>query len=100
MRTKNALKLIIALVISALAGTIGGMVTEPAITSGWYGGLAKSALNPPSWAFGPAWSALYALMGIALFLAWKNDWKTVNPVFDFRKKAWNRWSERLWRGDL
>jgi translocator protein len=34
----------------------------------WYGALEKPALTPPGWAFPVAWTALYAAMGIALYL--------------------------------
>lgn len=34
----------------------------------WYMTLVKPALTPPSWLFGPAWTILYILMGVALVL--------------------------------
>jgi len=34
----------------------------------WYDGLVKPALTPPGWVFPVAWTLLYVLMGIALFL--------------------------------
>jgi len=66
----NTIKLIVALVISQLAGIIGAIFTTPAI-DGWYAGIVKPALNPPSWIFGPVWTTLFVLMGIAAFLVWK-----------------------------
>jgi len=77
----NTLKLIIAIIVSELAGVVGSVFTvstsSPQAVSGlnWYAGLVKPALNPPSWVFGPAWTTLYALMGIAAFLVWKNGWE-------------------------
>ncbi len=37
----------------------------------WYRGLEKSALTPPDWAFGPAWTIIYALAAIAAVLGWR-----------------------------
>jgi len=70
MRLNNFSKLIITIGVSELAGVIGSVFTVSAIPV-WYAGLAKPALNPPGWVFGPVWTALYALMGISLFLIWK-----------------------------
>jgi len=70
MRINNFLKLVVAIVVSELAGVIGSVFTISAIPT-WYAGLAKPALNPPAWVFGPAWTTLYALMGISLFLVWR-----------------------------
>lgn len=70
---KNALKLIIAILVSEAAGGIGSLFTASSV-GGWYADLAKPALNPPGWVFGPVWTTLYALMGVAAFLVWKNGW--------------------------
>ncbi|MFK7851355.1 MAG: TspO/MBR family protein [Akkermansiaceae bacterium] len=42
----------------------------------WYQALDKPDWNPPSWIFGPVWTALYLMMAIAAWLVWKRDgWK-------------------------
>ncbi len=67
---KNSLKLITAVLVSELAGVLGSAFTVSAIPN-WYATLAKPALNPPGWVFGPVWVTLYALMGVAAFLVWR-----------------------------
>ena len=52
------------------AGLIGSLFTARSIGD-WYGSLSKPAWTPPSWLFGPVWSALYVLMGIAAWLVWR-----------------------------
>jgi tryptophan-rich sensory protein len=37
----------------------------------FYALLTKPAWAPPGWLFGPVWSALYLLMGIAAWLVWR-----------------------------
>ena len=74
MKLNNFFKLIIAIGVSELAGIIGSVFTNSAIPN-WYAGLVKPALNPPAWVFGPAWTTLYALMGIAAFLIWRMGWE-------------------------
>ena len=70
MKINDGFKLIIAITISELAGIIGSVFTMPSVT-GWYADIIKSSLNPPAWVFGPVWTTLFVLMGIAAFLVWK-----------------------------
>ena len=63
-------KLVVSIIIVFVAGAIGTVYTLPEIT-GWYANLPKPSWTPPNWAFGPIWSTLYVLMGIALFLVWR-----------------------------
>lgn len=67
----NVLKLIFSIVICEAAGVIGSIFTSPSIAT-WYKTIVKPSFNPPNWIFGPVWTILFALMGIALFLVWKN----------------------------
>lgn len=64
---KRAALLIACLLLPLLAGAVGSAFTMPAIP-GWYAGLAKPSFSPPNWVFGPVWTTLYILMGLALFL--------------------------------
>lgn len=52
------------------AGIVGSIFTTPEI-GGWYTTLVRPELAPPNWVFGPVWTTLFALMGLALFLVWR-----------------------------
>ncbi len=68
--TKNKyLSLILFLIITFAASAIGGFTTS-AYKEPWYSGITLPSYNPPSWVFGPVWSALYILMSIAIWKAW------------------------------
>ena len=64
----------ISFIAPVIAGVIGSWVTLPNL-SPWYEGLMKPSFNPPNWLFGPVWTLLYLLMGIALYLAWTENIK-------------------------
>lgn len=67
------LKIIIAVVICQVVGLASGLVTFDAIPN-WYADLNKPSFNPPNGIFAPAWTTLYALMGVAAALVWHEDW--------------------------
>ena len=68
----NWLKLIISLILPQVAGGTGAYFTITSIES-WYQTINKPSFNPPGWLFGPVWTTLYLLMGIACYLIWKSD---------------------------
>ena len=55
---------------SFLAGAIGSSATFPNVRT-WYPLLNKPSWNPPGWIFGPVWTCLYVLMGVAIWRAWR-----------------------------
>jgi len=75
-------QLLTAIIIVQVAGLIGSVATFTSITT-WYNTLVKPSFNPPNWIFGPVWTTLYILMGIALFLVWRNGLKKKRVKFAF-----------------
>ncbi|KUK73462.1 MULTISPECIES: TspO/MBR family protein [Methanobacterium] len=66
-------RLIASILIVFFSGAVGSLATFPEITT-WYAALAKPAWTPPNEWFGPIWTTLYILIGIALFLVWRQGW--------------------------
>lgn len=71
---RDLIKLIASLLVCQLAGFLGSLVTSPSIPV-WYASLEKPSFSPPNWVFSPVWITLYALMGISLYLLWRQDSK-------------------------
>jgi tryptophan-rich sensory protein len=63
-------RLVICLLVPQLVGITSGLLTVSAVRD-WYVTLARPSFTPPSWVFGPVWTAIYLLMGIAAFLVWQ-----------------------------
>jgi tryptophan-rich sensory protein len=51
------------------AGAVGSAWMDDSSLA-WYEQLSRPAWNPPSWVFGPVWSALYVLMAVAAWRVW------------------------------
>ena len=67
------LKLVISILICQCAGIIGALFTRQSIPE-WYSYIIKPPFNPPNWVFGPVWTVLYVLMGIAAYLVWRKGY--------------------------
>jgi tryptophan-rich sensory protein len=59
-----------AVLLCEAVGLLAGWITQTSVTT-WYPTLVKPSFTPPGWVFGPVWTVLYALMGIAAFLIWQ-----------------------------
>jgi tryptophan-rich sensory protein len=49
---------------------VSGLATVEG-TRTWYPTIAKPSWTPPSWLFGPVWTALYVAMGVAAWRVWR-----------------------------
>ena len=58
---------IAALAACAVAG-LGALTTD---LGPWYRSLVQPSWQPPDWAFGPAWTTIFALAAIAGVLGWQ-----------------------------
>lgn len=58
------------LALAFIAAAIGGLGSANA--PAFYGQLTLPVWAPPAWLFGPVWSLLYLMMGIASWLVWRS----------------------------
>lgn len=63
-----------SIVLCLSVGLVGSIFTASSVST-WFPGLAKPWFAPPAWLFGPVWTILYVLMGVALYLVWLAGWK-------------------------
>ncbi|MDZ7702415.1 MAG: TspO/MBR family protein [Halobacteriales archaeon] len=69
-RRRPLASLALAVLASEVVGAAGAVFTVGGLES-WYGTLVQPALAPPNWVFGPVWTTLFALMGAAAWLVWR-----------------------------
>jgi tryptophan-rich sensory protein len=68
--SKQFLGLGVWLGITALGAAVAGAGSAGA--ENFYARLVLPAWAPPAWVFGPVWTGLYAMMGIAAWLVWRS----------------------------
>jgi tryptophan-rich sensory protein len=66
----NAVKLVISVAVPLAVGGLSGFATARGVAE-WYPTLVKPSFNPPAWVFGPVWTVLYIMMGVAAFFVWR-----------------------------
>lgn len=69
-RPFSFISLIINLAIPLAFGVAGALLNQRSVDT-WYAGLNKPSFNPPNWIFGPVWTFIYILIGVAAYLIWQ-----------------------------
>ena len=68
MANGNSIPKLVGSVLACEAvGGIGAIFTSDGLKE-WYPALEKPSFNPPGRVFGPVWTTLYAMMGVAFYL--------------------------------
>ncbi|MFD2826363.1 TspO/MBR family protein [Leeuwenhoekiella polynyae] len=69
MITQKALRILIPVTICLIVGFLSAIATQSSVDV-WYINLEKPFFTPPNWLFGPIWTLLYILMGVAAGMVW------------------------------
>jgi translocator protein len=84
LKNFNWAKTVIAVLVCNLVGFLSSIPTRESIQT-WYITLQKPFFNPPNWIFGPIWTILFTMMGIAFGIIWSKHQKE-NP--DTKNAMW------------
>ncbi len=68
-KSKQIIGLIAWLAICFIASGVGALASIRA--QSFYTQLSQPSWAPPPWIFGPVWTILYAMMGVAAWLVWR-----------------------------
>ena len=69
---RSGLALAACIAASFSVGAIGVLFSGSGVKD-WYPTLAKPSWTPPGRLFGPVWSLLYFMMGVAAWRVWRRD---------------------------
>lgn len=65
--SRRGMPLLTGAMCALAVAAVGGALTD---VGPWYQALVKPAFQPPDWAFGPAWTLIFALCALAGAEAW------------------------------
>jgi tryptophan-rich sensory protein len=80
---KNKIVIVGFVLLSEFVGIAGSFFTMDSIPS-WYATLNRPGIAPPNWVFGPVWTMLYAMIGIAGYILWKRGLGKKEIAFAFK----------------
>ncbi len=84
----NLKKFLISIGIPLATGGLAALLTKDSMDL--YSKINQPPLSPPGWLFPVAWTILYLLMGISLYLIWNNS-----TDYNFKKVAFILFSVQL-----
>lgn len=70
MTPRSLAILVVAVLLPLVVGVLGSFSTMDSVRT-WYPTLVRPSFAPPTWVFGPVWTMLYAIMGVASWLVWR-----------------------------
>lgn len=68
MSKSTSLLALFGFVVFSLLAALSGLLAPP---GAWYASLQQPAYAPPTWVFGPVWTLLYVLIGLAAWRVWR-----------------------------
>jgi translocator protein len=72
-------KILVSVLVIMVLGGGSGYLTQTGAGS-WYTEIDKPVFTPPNWLFGPAWTALYILMGVSFARIWQVAVRSRYPI--------------------
>lgn len=84
----NLKKFLVSIGIPLATGGLAALLTKDSMDL--YSKINQPPLSPPAWLFPVAWTILYLLMGISLYLIWNNS-----TDYNFKKVAFILFSVQL-----
>lgn len=67
---RQVIGFVIAVIVPEVVGAVSGIATQSSVST-WYPTLDKPWFTPPDAVFAPTWITLYAVMGVASWLVWR-----------------------------
>jgi benzodiazapine receptor len=67
MKSLRSFLVLLGFIVLSFSATLPAVFSSPS----FYGQIARPSWSPPPWIFGPVWTALYTMMGIAAWLVWR-----------------------------